>query len=152
MHPLKHCFHIFDVPYSSLISFSLGSADTYLSPCSFIAAVSAAAVVCAGVDAVAVGWVAGFPLVPKTKTPHTGSDPLAVVPVTAMDGSEESGDPLDSSALAATKSNPEAIEEDSSTPEEVCGVKNAFCCIRPPGKLSKQDWFVFNYISNLMRF
>ena len=40
----------------------VGASDTYISPCSFEAAVAAAAVVCAGVDAVTMGCVVGCDL------------------------------------------------------------------------------------------
>jgi acetoin utilization deacetylase AcuC-like enzyme len=44
-----------------------GASDTYISPCSFDAAVAAAAVVCAGVDAVTLGCVLGCDLLATAK-------------------------------------------------------------------------------------
>ena len=45
----------------------VGASDTYISPCSFDAAVAAAAVVCAGVDAVTLGCVMGCDLLATAK-------------------------------------------------------------------------------------
>ena len=45
----------------------IGASDTYISPCSFDAAVAAAAVVCAGVDAVTLGYVTGCDLLAAAK-------------------------------------------------------------------------------------
>jgi acetoin utilization deacetylase AcuC-like enzyme len=45
----------------------IGASDTYISPCSFDAAVAAAAVVCAGVDAVTLGHVTGCDLLAAAK-------------------------------------------------------------------------------------
>ena len=149
-----------------------GASDTYVSPCSFEAAVAAAAVVCAGVDAVAMGAVTGNDLQPTndtkmssddamdTSTKATSHDTSAVPREAPEEGNEQSE--MDAKAMPSSSSSSSSsvsatlavsslsttdvitsdmllslagktTDADTATLTEVTGVKNVFCCVRPPG-------------------
>ena len=140
-----------------------GASDTYVSPCSFEAAVAAAAVVCAGVDAVAMGAVTGNDLQPTSGTKASTDDAMGATKAphdTASiprGGDEEGNEHSETDAKTVPSSVPAMLavsslsttdvitsdmllslpgkttEADTATMTEVTGVKNVFCCVRPPG-------------------
>ena len=83
----------------------IGASDTYISPCSFDAAVAAAAVVCAGVDAVTLGHVTGCDLLAAAKA-H--DDALAA---TTAEGPNLSGPSIPSSQESDSGEKEGNIEE-----------------------------------------